>query len=264
MNERTLRESVADCARLLHARGWVANHDGNVTARVSNERFLATPTALSKARVTGDNLLVVDARGEKIAGAAKPFGEVGLHMTVYRHRADVRAVVHAHPPCASALACAGSRLLERPFMPEAVVSLGATIPTVPLAPPGAAACDALAPFVVQADAVLLQNHGVLSWGDDVEQAYLRMELVEHLAKIALEAERVGGVKALPDSVLSSLLEARRKAGLGLAQKPAPRVVACAPPPTDAPVEIVTPRPEVAVQQLESVIREEIVRALSKK
>lgn len=276
MNERTLREIVADYARRLHARGWVANHDGNVTARLGGGRFVATPTATSKAAVTAEGLLVVNERGERVQGSFRPFGEIGLHITVYRNRPDVNAVIHAHPPAATGLACAGSRLLERPFLAEAVVSLGPSIPTVPFAPPGAAACEALAPYTPIYDAVLLGNHGAMAWGADVEQAYLRLELVEHLARIALEAERAGGIRPLPESALPALLEARRKAGLGMAASsassptaPPKTVVACAPPPPGAEVEIVAPGRAATARlpspggDLARIIREEIVRALER-
>jgi L-fuculose-phosphate aldolase len=266
VNERTLREAVAQVSVRLHARGWVANHDGNVTARLAAGRFLATPTSVSKAVVTGGGLLVVGDSGERLAGDGKPFSEIGLHLTVYRNRPDVNAVVHAHPPGATGLACAGSTLLERPFLAEAVVSLGPTIPTVPFAAPGAAACAALAPFVLGHDAVLLGNHGALAWGADPEQAYLRLELVEHLAQIALAAERAGGPRPLPESALAPLLEARRKAGLGLAAAapaggaPPRQVVACAPSPT-ADVAVISPGGKAAEGDLASIIREEIVRSL---
>jgi L-fuculose-phosphate aldolase len=255
------REEVADHSRRLHARGWVANHDGNVTVR-DGANFLVTPTATSKAMVTAASLLTVDAKGERVAGTGKPFSEIGLHLTVYANRPDVQAVVHAHPPAATAIACTGSKLLERPFIAEAVVSLGASIPTVPFATPGADACSALAPFVNGYDAVLLGNHGVLAWGVDLEQAYLRLELVEHLAKIALEAERAGGVRPLPESALAGLLTARAKAGLARPNAPSgPKpVVACAPAP-HSDVETISPgrRPDAA--ELARIIREELARVM---
>jgi L-fuculose-phosphate aldolase len=147
-------------------------------------------------------------------------------------------------------------------MAEAVVSLGPSIPTVPFAPPGAAACAALAPFVLGHDAVLLGNHGVIAWAPDLELAYLRVELVEHLAKIAIEAERIGGVKPLPESALAPLLEARRKAFPATAtqpsQKPQKPVVACAPAPhSDVPT--IPP----GGSSIASIVREEILRALNK-
>ena len=256
----TLRDSCAEVARALHTRGWVANHDGNVTCRADGGRFLASPTAVSKRLITAASLLTVDEDGRRVAGDGKPFSEIGLHLTVYKNRPDVRAVVHAHPPAATAIACAGGRQLERPFLAEAVVSLGPSIPTVPFAPPGPDACAALAPFCAGADAVLLGNHGVLAWGGDLEQAYLRLELVEHLAKIALEAERAGGIRPLPESALAPLLDARRKAGLGgAAAGPARPVVACAPAPHADVATIAPGRPKEP--ELAEIIREELLRAL---
>jgi L-fuculose-phosphate aldolase len=258
-SERALRDAVADVARRLHARGWVGNHDGNVTARLGGGRTLATPTAVSKATVAPDKLLVVDDRGERVAGDGKPFSEIGLHLVVYQNRHEVAAVVHAHPPAATGIACAGGRQLERPFIAEAVVTLGRSIPTVPFAAPGPPACAALAAYVGDNDAVLLGNHGVLTWGVDVEQAYLRMELVEHLAQIALHAERAGGLHPLPESAIAALLESRRKAGLGPRSGAGPRaVVACAPSPT-ADVPIVGA--SAATPDLAKIIREELARAL---
>ena len=268
-----LRATLADYARRLHARGWVANHDGNLSVRLGGEggRYLATPTATSKADVTADNLIVVDDKGQTVAGSGKPFSEIMLHLTVYQSRPDVHAIVHAHPPTATGFAVAGIGL-DRPILAEAVVSLGAGVPTVPWSPPGEAACRALAPFAVTHDAVLIANHGVFAWGKDVQQAFLRLELVEHLARIALVAQQLGGARGLPPESIPPLLEARRKAGLGAAAsrpegEPKPRaVVACAPPPPGSDVVLVE-RPRSSTiprgNALESIIREEIAAALKK-
>lgn len=216
VTERDLRREVAAVSLALHAKGWVANHDGNITVLLGNQRVLGTPTALSKRRVEPADVLVLAPDGKVQSGTRKCFGEFGLHALVYEMRADVHAVVHAHPPHATALACAGSDLLDRPFLAEAVVSIGPRIPTVPVAAPGPAARQALAPFVSGFDAVLLGSHGVLAWGADLEQAFLRVELVEHLARIALLAAPLGGPRVLPDDMVSTLIAARRKAGLGAA------------------------------------------------
>jgi len=266
-SERELRHQIVSTARALHARGWVANHDGNVTARLDRGRFLATPTATSKADVDDGNLLVVDAGGARLSGTARPFSELSMHLAVYEHRDDVHAVVHAHPPHATAIACSDSAVLERPFIAEAVVSIGPSIPTVPFAAPGAAARDALVPHLPRVDAVLLANHGVFAWGATVEQAYLRLELVEHLARIALAAQAVGGVRPLPESAIPPLLAARARANLGKAADGAApeagprRVVACAPPPPGSDVEVVEPR---APSELARLIREELLRALAER
>ena len=268
--KRSLRGEMVELAQELHRRAWVANHDGNLTARVAPDRFLGTPTATSKRRVEDRLLIEVDGKGAVVGGSGKPFGELGMHLAVYQRRPDVGAVIHAHPPYATALAVSGARLLERPFIAEAVVSLGASIPTVPFAAPGATAAAALAPFAEDHDAVLCANHGAFAWGADLEQAMLRLELVEHLARIATLAQATGGVTYLQDAAIAPLLQARAKAGLGAAADRAGKgraaVVACAPAPhSDTPT--VPPggtRPAAARSDVAALIREELVRALREK
>jgi L-fuculose-phosphate aldolase len=249
MSEPRLRAELGDYSRRLHSRGWVANHDGNLSARLVDGRFLCTPTATSKAEVHAENLLIVDASGARVSGRAKPFSEIGLHMCIYKQRPDVAAVVHAHPPHATALAASG-RCLEQPFLVEAVVSLGPTIPLVPVSAPGPAAVAALEPLVPFYDVVLVAGNGVFAWGDSVEQAYLRLELCEHLARITLLAQPLGGPKPLPASLLPALLEARRKAGLG----PEARGVAAPAVAGPAPLGSADPVAALIRQELAAVLK----------
>ncbi len=278
---RQLRVQVAETSRYLHQVGWCANHDGNVSARDGN-RYIATPTATSKRLVAEKDLIEVDGKGA-VYGSGKAFGELGLHLVIYERRPDIGAVVHAHPPYATAIGASRQNPIERPFIAEALVSLGPIIPKLPYAQPGDPAKQALAPWCELVDAVILGNHGVIAWGKDCETALLRLELVEHLAKIAIAAAPIGGVEALPDSALQPLLTARSKAGIGRAadraletaakllgrslpgppQDPADLkpVVACAPAP-HSPVPTVPPsggKPH----DLAQLVREEIVRALRK-
>ena len=210
--EHALRREVAQVSALLWERGWVANHDGNVTARVSPGRILATPTGLSKRVIDREMLLVVDESGRVVRGRLRPFSELGIHRLVYRLRGDVGAVVHAHPPHATARAVTGAALPS--FLPEAVVSIGAEVPLVPLAMPGRDAEEAIEPFVREQDAVLVEGNGVFAWGDDPEQAFLRMELVEHMSRIAHLAQGTGQLRELPRDMVAKLLEKRAAAGLG--------------------------------------------------
>jgi L-fuculose-phosphate aldolase len=264
---KALRVAVSETARLLHAAGWCANHDGNVSARDGN-RFVATPTATSKRLVAEKDLIEVDAAG-KVLGSGKVFGEIGLHLVVYERRPDVGAVVHAHPPCATAIASSRENPIDRPFIAEALVSLGPKIPKLPYAQPGEPARAALAPWCELVDAVILGNHGVIAWGKDCETALLRLELVEHLAKIALAAAPLGGVEPLPDAAIEPLLAARAKANIGRAADRAldtaaqllgrsvRPVVACAPAP-HSPVPTIAPGGKADIA---AVVREEIVKAL---
>lgn len=260
-----LRRQIVATSRALHQRGWVANHDGNVTARIAADRFVATPTATSKADVGESSLIEVDSSGKRVAGSARAFSELALHLAVYRAREDVGAVVHAHPPYATALACSGSSLLDRAFMAEAVVSLGARVPTLPFVAANADAARAVAAAAAEVDAVLCAHNGAFAWGRDLELAYLRLELVEHLAKIATLAEATGGVRALPASAVDALLEKRAKAGLGAAADRAtghqPRaVIACAPAP-HADVRVVDSSESASRARLAATIRDELIRVL---
>lgn len=213
-----LRRQVLAIAHELHARGWVANHDGNVTVRVGADRLLATPTALSKRVLTEADLIVVDADNRVVHGGRRPFSEIALHRAVYAARDDVRAVVHTHSPSATALSVAAVAVEPR-MIAEAVVSLGAEVPLIAYGfPQGADQLAALKSIAVGYDAVTLGNHGVLAWGDDVEQAFLRAELVEHLATIQLRALALGPLRTVPQADLERLLQARTKAGLGPAAR----------------------------------------------
>ncbi len=206
--EARAKSEIALYSSRMWARGFVANHDGNLSARVSEDRIVCTPTATSKSDVDERSLVVTDASGAQISGAKKPFGELNIHLAVYRARPDVAAVVHAHPPYATALGVSGRELAC--FLPEAVVSLGERVPLVGLAAPGAPAVSAIEPWIAKHDAVLVQGNGVWAWGVDVEQAYLRLELVEHLATIAHHAIQWGGPQPLPKELTAPLVEARKK------------------------------------------------------
>jgi L-fuculose-phosphate aldolase len=215
-----LRQQVVQTSLRLHQAGWVANHDGNVSVRLTGERFLITCTAISKAEVDDAALLVVDAQGKVLEGRRKPFSELDLHLAAYRARPDVAAVLHAHPPYATATGLVG-QALDCPAMPEAVVSLG---PVVPLAlralPKSENGAKQVAELFAEHDAVLLSGNGALTVGDDLSQALLRMELVEHLAKIMSLARGMGTVRPLSAGELDALLAARTKAGLGPAGRAA--------------------------------------------
>jgi len=213
VSEALLRRELAELSQKLHARGWVANHDGNVSVRLPGGGFLATPTAVSKADVHPEMLVVLDEDGKVVGGSRKVFSEFALHLAVFRARPDVQWVVHAHPPTATGFAVAGRSCFDPPFLAEPVVSLGARVPVVPYAAPGSST-DTLAQAFQEVDAALLGGHGVLTCGPDAELAYLRMELVEHLAKVSLVALQLGGPVPLPESDIEKLLAARAKAGLG--------------------------------------------------
>ncbi len=220
ISRAALAQEIVRVSQALHARAWVANHDGNVSVRLDEDRFMVTPTAISKADAQAAALAITDPSGKPVEGDSRPPSEFALHLGCYAERPDVQAVVHAQPPYATAMACAGKDIDT--FMAEAVVSIGPKIPlarfSLPFGEHGAAP---LRELIGEHDALLLTSHGVLTVGPNLELALLRMELVEHLARIATLAKPHGGVQPLPPSALTPLIEKRRKAGLGLAAERTP-------------------------------------------
>ena len=204
-----VRARIAETARRMHAAGWTANHDGNISVRIGRDRFVITPTATSKSEVTESMLVVIDGAGKVVEGILKPPGETELHLAAYRARPDVDAVLHAHPPFATAFGAARVPL-EPVCLPEAVVSLG-YIPLAPFAMPKTPlATEAVSRCAAEADAMLLPGNGVLTLGPGVALCYLRMELVEHLAKILHHARALGGAQPLPAEEMTKLLEQNKK------------------------------------------------------
>lgn len=209
-----VRAELVRVSRLVHANGWVANHDGNLSVKLTGNRLLITATGISKADVDDARLLIVDLTGKVLEGRRKPFSELELHLAIYRARPEAEAVIHAHPPVATAFGLVGLELAPI-AMPEIVVSLGDTIPTLPRAlPKDEEALKRVSAAARQYDAMLICGNGVLTWGTSLEMALLRMELVEHYAKILSAARPLGQVNPLPPAELAKLLEARKKAGLG--------------------------------------------------
>jgi L-fuculose-phosphate aldolase len=208
--EGALRHAIVRVCRRLYERGLIAGPDGNVSVRLGDDRLLVTPSGMSKVDVNEDDLVVVSTEGRPVAGTRRPSSELGMHLRIYARRRDVRAVVHAHPPLATALAVAGEDLLL-PVLPEIVVQTGG-VPLVPYATPGTEAlADAIEPFLVHYDAFLMANHGATSLGPDLPSAHQRMESIEHAAQVLLFARLLGRVNALSGEQHQALLALRAAA-----------------------------------------------------
>jgi L-fuculose-phosphate aldolase len=207
--EQELRADLIQVCHLIYEKGWVAMNDGNISIRLDDDRILCTPTAISKGFIDADDLIVCNGSGKKIEGRRESTSEIAMHLTVYELRPDVRSVVHAHPPTATGFAAAG-RALDIAMLPEVVIHLGA-VPLAAYGLPGTPALsDGMRPYIPSYDAMLLENHGCTSYGNDVWQAFFRMEMVEHFARITLAAEMAGGAKALPREEVEKLFAARSR------------------------------------------------------
>jgi L-fuculose-phosphate aldolase len=210
-SEFETRREIVEIGRRLWERGYVAANDGNISVRLG-DRIVVTPTGLSKGFLGANDMVVVSTGGEKLSGGPDPTSELPMHLAVYRARPDVSAVVHAHPPKATGFAVAGVPLAQC-VLPEVILTLG----EVPLAGYATPSTDevvrALSDFVPRYNAILLSNHGALTLGADLSQAYYRMETVEHFAEITLAARALGGPSPLSSEDVRKLLSVREKLGL---------------------------------------------------
>ena len=194
---------------MLHQRGFVAATDGNLSVRLNRDRILVTPTAMSKGMMRPSDMVIVDMEGRRVAGRRNVSSEIGMHLLIYRLRPDVNGIVHAHPPTATAFGACG-RDLTQPLVCEVVIGLGC-IPLARYAMPGTPELtDALEPLVPQYDAILMKNHGVVTYGADLSSAYMKMETVEHFARIALVSHMLGQEQPLNDQEVEKLILARSR------------------------------------------------------
>ncbi len=207
--EQEHRQDLLRVCRLIYDKGWVAMNDGNVSIRLDDDRILCTPTAISKGFVQPEDLIICDLKGCRVEGKRDGTSEIAMHLTIYSLRPDVRSIVHAHPPTATGFASAG-RALDKAMLPEVVIQLGA-VPLASYGLPGTPALsDGMLPYIPQYDAILLENHGCTAYGRDVWEAFFRMEMVEHFARITFVAEMLGGAQALPREEVEKLFAARAR------------------------------------------------------
>jgi len=203
------REIVHVCRRLYEA-GLIAGQDGNVSVRLTDNVILVTPAGASKGEIGESDLIELDLAGRQIAGTGSASSEIGMHLRIYQRRADVRAVVHAHPPVATGFGVAGLDFMDD-VLPEFIFHLGG-VPLVPYAMPGTPALsDALEPHLAAHDGFLLANHGATTVGPTLLLAHQRMESMEQAARIMLTARTLGHVNALSPEQGDALRAARQNA-----------------------------------------------------
>ncbi len=204
-SELELRQDIVEVGRRIWLRGYVAANDGNISVRVGLDEFLCTPTGVSKGFMTPEMIIKVNGDGEVLSGDWRPSSELKTHLRVYQERPDVNAVVHAHPPVSTAFAVAGIPLNKK-FLPEVIVTLG-EIPLTEYATPSTDEVpEAIAGLIKDHDAVLLANHGALTLGSDVFNAYYKLETMEHYANISLAVRQLGGERELPQDRIAQLME----------------------------------------------------------
>lgn len=198
---------LCEVCHLMWSQGWVAANDGNVSVRRDDGTIVCTPSGVSKREIEPDMLVVIDSAGRVVEGDRRPSTEMAMHLRCYADREDVRAVVHAHPPYATAFAAA-DRALDGYGLIETVLTVGA-VPVVPFAMPGTDdVAEAIAPYLSHHDALLLRAHGALTVGGDLRTAYYHIKSLEQFAKISLAAHQLGGMKDLPRHDIDTLMQRR--------------------------------------------------------
>ncbi|MDQ3697410.1 MAG: class II aldolase/adducin family protein [Gemmatimonadota bacterium] len=207
----TVRREVVEVCRRLYDRGLIAGPDGNVSVRLAPDRLLVTPTGMSKVDVGVDDLVEVSLAGAYRRGARRASSELAVHLKVYQRRADVQAVVHAHPPVATGFAVAGEGFSQC-VLPEVIFQVG-WVPLVPYDTPGTPdLAERFEPWVATHDAFLMANHGAVTVGSTLSVAHQRMESLEHTARILLTARLLGRVNELSSAHVAALEQARVGAG----------------------------------------------------
>jgi L-fuculose-phosphate aldolase len=213
-SEWEIKQLIVEVGKRIWTRGYVAANDGNITVRISEDEILTTPTGVSKGFMSTDMIIKVNSQGKVISGSSnyRPSSELKMHLEVYKERPDINSVVHAHPTYATSFAVAGIPL-NKCVLPEAILVIGA-VPTAKYGLPSTMEIpDAIREHIKNSEAILLENHGALTLGSDLLNAYHKMETLEHTASIVWKAIQLGNMNVLPDYERDRLLALRDNYGL---------------------------------------------------
>ncbi len=231
VSEWQVKELLCEIGRRVWARGFVASNDGNFSVRVGEDRVLATPTMISKGFMKPEDIVTLDLSGRQLEGHREPTSETRLHLGIYQEKPEVTAVVHAHPPYATAFAVAAEPV-PKCILPEVEIFLG-EIPITRYETPGSQDfAESIKPYLKDFNLFLLANHGALSLGRDLEQAYYRMETVDHYCRILLYTMQLGQPKQISQEKMSELFRLKEQLGYyDRRTQPGGDVSCCLPSPT---------------------------------
>jgi L-fuculose-phosphate aldolase len=257
-NEWEIKKLIVEIGKRIWIRGYVAANDGNISVKLSDNELLTTPTGVSKGFLTEDMIIKTDMNGKVISGNPKfsPSSEVKMHIEVYKERPDIKSVVHAHPPYATSFAVAGIPL-NKCVLPEAIIVIGA-VPTAKYGLPSTMEIpDAIREHIKNSDAILLENHGALTLGSDLLNAYHKMETLEHTASIVWKAIQLGNLNVLPENERDRLMSLREKFKLQ------GRVATCdaAPMPSSEPMQFTV---NESTKPCKKDITEQTIREITEK
>jgi L-fuculose-phosphate aldolase len=207
------RRDIIAYARQVYDKGIVAATDGNISYRIMTDRVMITPSGTSFATLTTDTLACVDLDGNILNFEHNPSSELPMHLEIYRQRPDVNAIIHAHPPFATALTLTGQSLAD-PILPEVIMMFG-KIPTAPYATPATQeSANSIRHLIKDYDAILLDHHGAVTYSSSLQEAFHKMEKLEHAAKTILAAKSIGTPRRLDENQLSKIKELKHNSDYG--------------------------------------------------
>jgi len=214
INEWKTKEEICEIGRRVYARGFAAANDGNISFRINDNEVLCTPTQICKGFMKPDDICKVDMTGKQLAGHRKRTSEVLVHLEIYKLDPKVKAVVHCHPPHATAFSIAGEQI-PTCILPEVEVFLGIVPTAVYETPGGVQLAETLRPFVGKANVCLLKNHGTVSWGDTLEHAYWWTEILDAYCRMLVLAKQIGRVERIEPKKVEELLDLKERFGMGV-------------------------------------------------
>lgn len=210
--EARLRNALCEIGKLCYQRNYIVGADGNLSAKLPDGTILITPAGAMKGFLAPHNLAHIDVEGRVVDAGPKPSSEVGIHLVSYRERPEMKAVLHCHPPHAVALTLVGIDM-QLPIIPEIIVTIGG-IPTAPFATPGTSELpESIRAIVKCSDTLVMQNHGSVTLGTSLMDAYKKLDMLEHTARILWLAHSIGHVKPLSPEAVRKLLETRKLLGI---------------------------------------------------
>ncbi len=210
-NIHQIKQDMCDIGRRIYNRQFAAANDGNITVRVGENEVLCTPTLHCKGFLKPDDISLVDMNGKQLSGRKKRSSEALLHLEIYRQREDIKSVVHCHPPHATAFAIAREPIPQC-ILPEVEVFLGDVPITKYETPGGQSFADTIIPFVKKTNVMILANHGTVSYGETVEQAYWWTEILDSYCRMLMLARQLGHVAYLSEGKSRELLDLKDKWG----------------------------------------------------
>jgi L-fuculose-phosphate aldolase len=212
MSEWKLREEMCEIGRRVYAKGFAAANDGNISYRMSEDRVLCTPTRVSKGFMKPDDLCIVDMEGKQVSGKRKRSSEILLHLAIMKTRPDIKACVHCHPPHATAFAVAHEPI-PKCTMPEFEVFLG-EVAIAPYETPGTQAfANTVIPYIKDTDVILLANHGTITAGSDLTDAYFKTEIIDAYCRILILTKQLGRVNYYDDAKAAELIKIKPNLGI---------------------------------------------------